>query len=361
MNAHDCITSMELAARAGIALCIQGPPGVGKTSITKQYAQKRAKDGPFFYGVLNAATANLADVTGFLLPHEVPYHTADGKTVTISHGRYTYPYYFMDQDTGKPAFMFEHGTMVVEEYGQATADVKRALATMIHEKRVGDVVLPGGFSIMLLTNRPQDRSGVGKDYDFIINREDIIEFTPELEGWLEWAGDSNVEPVVMAFAARNEEIVFSGKVPEKQGPWCTPRSLVAAGELIRQGETMGLTIDSRVLMDNLRGTVGATAVQLLAFLKLKDSLPKLSDIIADPRTAMVPDKPDGQMVVSFELAHRATKANIDPIVVYMKRLPVPFAVTFMKTMLKKTGALISTKAVGDWTRENHQLLAAIAK
>lgn len=363
MNSIDCMRSIELARKAGNTLCIAGPSGIGKTSITEQYAALKRSTKSFFYSVFNGATANLADTIGFLLPHNVDYKDPGGNTVVVPHGRYTYPHYFMDRDSRLPAFMFDEGMVVVEEYGQTSPDVKRALATLIAEGRVGDAVLPPGFRIVLLTNRAQDRSGVGKDFDFIINRRVDIEFTPELDPWLIWASENNAEPLVMAFAARNPDIVFKGVHPEKQGPWCTPRSLVAAGETIRaaQGDDVDFEDDKSFMMQNLRGSLGNTAIQMMAFLKLRHSLPSFEAIKQNPAGCMVPTTPDAQMIISHELAHKADKQNMDPVVTYMDRLPKAFGVTFMQVLLKRAPYLVSTKAVGDWSRVNHEVLAVISR
>jgi len=361
MNSQDCIRAIALSAKARNTICIHGSSGIGKTSVTEQYADMQG-DG-FFYGVFNGATANLADTIGFLLPHEVTYEDDDGNKHVVPHGRYTYPHYFMDRATLKPAFMFERGLIVVEEYGQTQGDVKRALATLVQEHRVGEHALPTGFQIVLLTNRTQDRSGVGKDFDFIINRRVDINFDPELEPWLVWASENNVNPLVMAFAARNPEIVFSGKHPEKQGPWCTPRSLEAAGRTISaaEGDDIDFDDEKSFLMQLLMGSIGNTAIQLMVFLKLRHSLPRVEEIVSSPDKAMVPTAPDAQMIISHELAHRADRSNITAIAQYMNRLPKAFAVTFVQVLLKRAPALVGTKAIGDWSRENHQLLAAISR
>jgi hypothetical protein len=363
MNASDCIRAIAVSAKAGNTLCIAGPSGIGKTSITEQYADVQRAQGDFAYMVFNGATANLADTIGFLLPHEVTYEDAQGGKHVVPHGQYTYPHYYVDRATKRPAFMFERGLLVIEEYGQAAPDVKRALATLVQEHRVGEHELPKGFQIVLLTNRAQDRSGVGKDFDFVINRRVDIEFTPELDAWLVWASENDVNPLVMAFAARNPEIVFKGVHPEKQGPWCTPRSLVAAGRTIAAAEGMDVDFEDEksFLMQMLMGSLGNSAIQLMVFLKLRHSLPKLEDIVAKPDTAMVPDKPDAQMIISHELAHRAERGNIAAVVKYMERLPKAFSVTFVQVLLKRAPALVGTKAVGDWSRDNHQLLAAISR
>lgn len=363
VNTIEAIEAMEVCSDAQLTLCIAGSSGIGKTSIAEQFATERRAQGDFFFGVFNGATANLADTIGFLLPHAVEYTNSDGQTVTVQHGQYTYPHYFMDRLTGRPAFMFERGLMVIEEYGQATGDVKRGLATLVYEKRVGDVQLPKGFQIVLLTNRAQDRSGVTKDFDFVINRRVDIELSAELDPWMVWASENDVEPLVMAFAARNIDMVFNNKHPEKQGPWCTPRSLVAAGEVLKACRAKNINYDDEnaLLLHMLRGCIGGTAVQLFAFAKLRHALPSIADIIRSPLGTEVPGTPDAQMIITHELAHRTDRNTIKPFVTYMRQLPQSFAVTFLQVLLKKQPLMIGTQEVGDWARDNHDLLAVIAR
>ena len=82
--------------------------------------------------------------------------------------------------TGRPAFTYSRGMLVLEEYGQATGDVKRAVR--IHHqgaKRNGAHLFPPNTDVLLLSNRPEDRSGVTKDFDFLINRRNqLVGATP---------------------------------------------------------------------------------------------------------------------------------------------------------------------------------------
>ena len=67
-----------------------------------------------------AIQANLGQVAGFLIP------VKDEKN-NIMRGEFTYPPYFIDRATSKPAWMFEHGVLLVEEWGQGPPEVRRGL------------------------------------------------------------------------------------------------------------------------------------------------------------------------------------------------------------------------------------------
>lgn len=359
--------TLALMFDAGVALRIDGPPGCGKTAIATQFAKKRVAAGETFALLeLNAATANLADVMGYLMPKEEVYDLRDGSKYSIKAGEYTYPYWFRDRFTGAPAFMFERGLLVIEEYGQAGGDVKRALATVINERRIGAHKLPAGFGVVLLSNREEDRSGVSKDFDFIINRLNIQRVRPDVESWLEWSmipgvdEGRDVSTVVQAFAAHAPGSVFGSTPPEKQGPWCTPRSLVLAGRTIESATKAGVNHDNPMLVGNLMGQIGAgAATELTAFVKLRATLPNYQEIVDDPKGARLPEGADGQFVVCFSLASRVEPKHYEPIMDYVLRMKKAFGVTFVRALFKRDRQAIHNAKIRDWAQKNADIIAAI--
>jgi hypothetical protein len=342
---------------AGVTMYCKGRPGMGKTTFFKDYALAEKKKGPFFYGVLNASTAVLPDVVGYLFPTQ---ETVGGQTFTA--GTYTYPYFFRDDVTGEPAFMFARGILVVDEYDKASPDVKRALAIVQEEKRVGAHHLPDGIMIVLLGNRAQDRSGSTRDFDFCINRRGEYELQPDLDSWISWAVENDVTPTTMAFAAANPTLVMDSEVPKEQGPWCTFRSLVKADDFIKAAARQGVDPTDETYLPGIASKVGAScAAQMTAFVRLQHTLPKFEAILANPETTPVPEKdPSACMILAYQLGSRATKENVTQIVTYMQRLPESFGVAFIKVTLRKDPYLISTRAVGAWAAKNSDLIAAVS-
>jgi hypothetical protein len=260
---------------------------------------------------------------------------------------------------GKPVTAYKRGILFLDEYGQGDADVKRASAELLLNRRLGPHKLPDGWVVVAASNRDKDRSGVTKSFDFVINRRCEIDIQPDLQAWTEWANTSGVMPLTIAFANQNPHIVFSDTVPEKQGPWCTPRSLVMADRILSI-----MTADNELpdasASELVAGVIGAAAVaQYFSFVALEREMPKFEDIVASPDKVRVPDRPDAQMLVCYSLAHRVEDDTIAPVVQYIDRFPKEFGVTFVKAATQRNYKLITTPAFRKWCSDNSALMAAV--
>lgn len=356
MNVNELRRSMDLNFAIGNTMKVEGASGIGKSEISWQYAvEQRAKLGRYGYFILNAQTANLANTIGFMIPQDREWNGAKYKGST-----YTYPEYFDEVTLGDPAMAYDRGLMVIEEWGQASGDVKRALATLVHGKKIGRHALNPGIDILVLSNRPEDRSGVTKEYDFLINRWNQQTLVSQKDPLLDHYVEIGVSEVTLAFLADNTDTVLHTKAPKDQGPWCTPRSLARADKFLVNALSNGVKITDPILTQNFEGIIGVGATsQYMAYVRLRGTLPKLVDILKDPLGTFVPDAPDARMLTAYTLAANVKKEWLDAIIKYISRFPQSFATAFIKAMLKRDPLMFHTKEVGAWMRNNVALLAAI--
>lgn len=348
---------------SGQALELVSSPGRGKSEWTANLVQRMTKQTgtPWGFAVCFLATMTPTELMGFMIPMNDQAH---GQVLS----RYSLPAWYQTSDpiTGKPdgkiVTDFEHGILFLDEYGQGEADVKRASAELLLHGRIGPHVLPKGWSVIAASNFVTDRSGVTKSFDFVINRRTEIQITDDLEGWKDWAFTHGVNPILIAFANQNPQIIFSAGVPDKQGPWCTPRSLVRLGNMLDQMSSGdgNLPTDS-IAVELAHGTIGAAASsQLFAMIKLGQEMPRYEDIVANPMNAKLPKAPDASMLVCYRLAANVTTKDVEPVVDYMERMPKEFSVTFAKAAVRRDPQLVNTKRFGLWCTTNATLMAAIA-
>lgn len=340
---------------AGISTELKSPPGVGKSEFVEGLIKKlSARDG-FEWGFfpLFLATYTPQDLMGYMVPTKDP---ATGEL----HSKFTTPPWMIDAQ-GRHINSFQRAIVFLDEYGQGDADTKRVSAQLLLKGEVGPHKLKPGVGVIAASNRASDRSGVTKDFDFVINRRMEINVQPDIDSWNDWASQNGVSPVTQAFANQNVGIVFGGEVPEKQGPWCTPRSLVLADKMLqtKAARTGAKNLDDSATMEALTGIIGAAGVQYGVFLKLDREMPKYEDIVKDPMGTKVSTKPDAMMLICYNLAHRVKAEDADAVIKYVERMPKEFSTTFCTAATKRNPQLTRTPAIQAWVKANSSLMAAV--
>ena len=348
---------------SGNAIEIASSPGVGKSETIKQWVEEQSARDGFKWGCSTVfmATQTPVDLLGYLIPGTRKYHSQDGTEKTERVSEFTRPIWTMS-DEGIPLEEYPRSVIIMEEADKCEADVTKTGA----EIRLNASLGPWRFDRkkvgrIALVNRVEDRSGSGKKFDFIINRQFEFTVLADVEGWREWALVKGIDPLFIAFASKYPEVVFSNKVPDKQGPFCTPRSLVNLADVLPRR----VTADGKMKVDSITneiitGGIGqAAGMQLMAWMKLRHETPDWDDIMKDPNGIAIPAKPDAQLMVCYECAHRVDVKTARKCVDFIKRLPAQFSVTFAKAAVRRQYDLINTPAFMDWVSKNASLLNAI--
>ena len=355
MDFNSLTTIAPALIRAGVSVELRSAPGRGKSEWVRNTLLPLMRsiypNDDVGYHELFLATQTPPDLVGLPFKGEI---THDGKRITVTDP--TAPTWFVD-DNGKPLTAYKYGVLFLDEYGQGPADVKAASAELLLRKRIGKWQLPDGWLVVAASNRTSDRSGVTKSLDFVINRRVEIDITDDLASWEAWAHKNDVDPLFVAFAAQNPHIVFSEGVPDKQGPWCTPRSLVLCSRLLSAINPGGNIPTDAATIELASGMIGSGAAQqLFAFVRLAHELPAFDEIVANPDTCRVPQMPDAQMLSVYELAARVNDKTCAPVLTYIERFPKEFGATFARTACLRMPELVMTTAFADYCARNSSLI-----
>lgn len=363
---------------AGNAVILKGPPGFGKTDLmgsvakwwAKQHAGKKVGMSCFFM-----ATQSSIGFTGLPWKGErtVQWNGAEHH-YTVTDPAVPQWYLATDLETGevRPANLFDTVFLVIEEWGQGDAETKRAGAEVLRAGGTPPWYLPPGSPRIALTN-VDARDGITKEFDFIIGRRGEYTITGDVNVWLEdfankpyrWQGrDWMVTAFTKAWAKRHPEILFENK-PEKQGPWCNPRTLTMADRYMQVMTEMNggkLPVDDPGVIDGLAGKIGMPAtVSYHADLQFLLELPPYEDIVKDPGGTAVPGKADLQMLMAYELASRVDPGDLASVIQYVDRLPKDMAVTFVKSVFGRDyRQFVSNPTMQAWINKNSRLVSIIA-
>ena len=340
--------------QSGKCIYLKSAPGRGKTTSVVASIPRIAEATNKNMGlvVISGPLLTPADAVGYL----VPVTKEDGRV----ESQYTDPFWWRTED-GKRLEEYDGGVIFVDEADKMDVDVKKVIGEMALSGRCGPHILPKGWVVWMAGNRQTDRSGSTKELDHLINRRFEIDVTDDLAGWEQWAIQNGVHHTIISFAMQNPHIVFPETLPEKQGPFCTPRSLVATGEvLVTMAGNGQIPTDTDAVEVAAAGIGQAPAAQLFATIRLDAELPKIETIVANPGSAKLPSAPDAQMLVAYKLAALADDKTLDPIIKYVERLPADFSVTFAKSLCTRSPMYVAKPAMLDWSKRNSSIMATMA-
>lgn len=343
---------------AGISVELISGPGIGKSEVVQQLVDEQSASGTEWgLSKLFLATSTPPDLMGYIFKGE------------RRHGDREYlvsepcmPGWMITTD-GKPLWAYKRGVVFLDEYGQGESDVKRASAELFLNGQLGPWRIPEGWGVVAASNRSKDRSGVTKNFDFVINRRVEVHISPDLQAWKEWALKRGVHPFFVFFAEAHPDVVFQSDIPKEQGPWCTPRSFMMAERLLVElngGDRHTMFPTDPGTRELVSGLLGEAATQtLFQEARLGEDLPKYDDVVKFPETAKLPTRPDAQMLLVYQCAARVSGKDFAQVTKYIERMAPEFSVTFITAATERDKSLISTRTVSEWCSKHAHLVALI--
>ena len=317
---------------AGLVPFLRGSPGLGKSEIMHQIAEKYKLE--------------LVDIRLSQLSPE------DMSGLPALNG---------DKATFKPMDLFplendpipqsKTGWLVfLDEMNSAPLSIQSAAYKLILDRMVGNHKLHKNVAIVAAGNKETDKAIVNRMSTATQSRLIHLNLVPDAEEWIDWAENNNIDYRIRAFIGFRPEMLFNFNPNSSDNTFATPRTWVFLNKLIKKYEK---EIPSSKL-PLMAGTVGeGTAIEFNSFVKIFDQLPNFEQIINNPTGTKVPkDEPPQLYAISGLIAEYATVATFKPILKYINRLPAEFQVITFKSMLKIHPEISKTKTYLEWLKEN---------
>ncbi len=325
-----------------------GPPGIAKTAFTRVGATELASRFGEYVAVreMHLASMSEVDVRGYLVPNG-------------NQAVFTKPEFWETVEKSPRGILF------LDEFVQASHEVQKAVAPLILEGRIGEYVLPPGWSVMLAGNGLDDGAGANTLLSHIVNRVTIVKITaPDVEVWASWAATAQLPFELIAFAKYRPDVVFGSEVPAAADtPYCTPRSMHALGDIANHfpGGTRAM-VDSKLGMALMNGAIGAGAAsEVSALIRTAIKLPSYEDVVNNPSGTTVPSKPDASYAMIMLVAVRAKLEHAEAIMEYLQRFPPNFAVTGIVSLVRRDKQFVTSRRMHAWVMQNKELLAKFSK
>ncbi len=303
-------------------LYCQGGPGQGKSSIFADAAMKLGLDFVDLRGIPYLTDAAQGKMTSWAIPDMFP---KDPKS---------------------------HGIVLIDELPTAAPSVQTAFYSFINDRRIGDYVLPDGWTPMAAGNRAQDHGATYAMPVPLRNRFCHVELESSADDWLDWARTAGVNSYVTSFIDyKRDALTTESSEAVNHDAFATPRSWTLFARSITAG-----TVPSYSTAAMFVGTGNAQAFK--GFLDYYQYLPKFKDVVADPLGTAVP--PFAQIGVMYALAgmlgeHAAVK-NLTPVMQYLNRLPIENQVMSVKEMASRDARFIDHPSIEQWLNDNKSMI-----
>lgn len=322
---------IERCIRAKLVPFVQGSPGLGKSAVVRELAKT------YNLKLLDVRLAQVepTDLNGFP-------HIADGRS------SYAPPTYLpLEGDelpvdaAGKP---MNGWLLFLDEFNSADRDVQKASYKLILDRMVGEHHIHKNVAMVCAGNLATDNAIVEEMSTALQSR--LVHMVTEVsaEEWLEWARSHNIDARITSFIAFKPDLLYHFQPDSPDATFPCPRTWEFANALL-QHQTPLTPLDVTLL----KGTIGTgAAVEFSTFAEIADSLPKLSDILANPETLEMPAEPGVLYAMTGAIGSAANDQNIDDLMKFVVRMAPEYTITTLREMLARNPQLEHTTAVTNW-------------
>lgn len=317
-------------------LYIVGQPGVGKTSIIRQFIKEMTEKlgEPVGFKDVRLATVEPVDLRGILVPNE--------KT------RIAEWYPPSNLPNAEDA---EYGVLFVDELNKAIPMNHNAIANLLYDREIGEYKLPPRWVIVTAGNNMADKAGDQKLPTHLRNRLVAVNAKPDTDEWLKWAASANIHRAVTGYIqdvpGRLQD--FDPKRPAS--PTCRAWQFVS--------DIMYMELDQHIERAMIEGAIGEEAmVEFVQTLETQRNLPHAEDVFNNPTKAAVPtDKSDCFAMAALlgrYVKTRDEKAfQIKNSLIYLDRFKgKEYGVEFITEAFKNHKELRKNQDIRDWMKKH---------
>lgn len=358
MDIQSAKMVIKAAAMADDTVIMEGPHGIGKSAIVKQFA----KENGYHIEELFLSHQEVGDLIG--IPHTIEI---DGNTITTWSKPIWLQRMEKKAEAGIPTVLF------LDELNRAPIDVRQSALQLVLERQIHEHILPiveDQRTMIVAAVNPADDYQVDELDPALLDRFLHITVEADTKAWLKWARSANVNSIVCDYIAEYPDRIHW--TPADGGIGATPRSWAKLGDFMDNVDS----IPEEILFQVMKGKVGTEiASQFYSFFKNYVDVVKMQDIV-DLVEGYKNDVQDveelgniiqeviekTEAIQKSELAHQLSKSGNDlAFLAYMYALPIENCVAFLKGFRKDEPDLYKKLAAFDTELNNKELFKRIVK
>lgn len=318
LGPNQLLESLEYIIPHYLVPYIEGPPGVGKSDIVRQFAKK------FKLFLIDIRLSQIApeDLSGFPMRNQegnkaqyVPFDTFPLKGEAIPEG-------------------YNGWLIFLDELSSASKSVQAASYKILLDRLVGQQPLHENCFVVAAGNRISDGAIANKIGTAQQSRMIHLELGINSNDWLEWADKNNIDYRIKSYIKRNPSDLHVFDPRHNDKTFRCPRTWEFLSKIISKYKDVSTKNYS--LLATASGTISsAGAVEFLKYASIFETLPSFEDILEEPEKTNLPYNSDEQFATVYYVGQYTTKDNFDTVMKYISRMNPEMQTTFIRLLGRK--------------------------
>ncbi len=328
---------IEVAAFAGLVPQMNASPGVGKSSLAKQFAKKHN----LLLIDVRLSTCAPEDLNG--LPHFDENGKAVFKPFNLFPLAQDYPEgkkLPINPETGNP---YNGWLLFLDEFKSAPKSVIAAAYKLVLDRQVGLHDLHDRVVIMTASNLSTDRAIVNDPGTAMQSR--LLHLVMEVNA-TEWMEDVAIagkwDSRIISFLSQYPSHLMNFDPKHSDLTFCCPRTWEFVNKILK---TYKGNLDD--IQPLLAGTITSlVATEFVEYCRIFKDIVKVSEILQDPATCRIPTDLSLQWATITSMAEHLTVKNFKDFAIYADRFTMPMRVVFYRTCLVRVPEIVDTPFYG---------------
>lgn len=311
---QDTVTIMAAVAAANPsqALYLSGPPGVGKTTICFDLAERLGLP-PERVLLFRPSLRDPVDLLG--VPSVDPQTGTTAFNPPLELQRFA-------EGSGR-------GLIIWDELAQGSAMMQNAIAGALLDRELGGLRLDSSVIQVATGNRLADKAGANRVVSQLANRVLHLEVEVDVQRWTRWALGAGIPPKLIGFLQLRPELLLDFDPNRFSNP--TPR----AWEMVARIPDAIAAVE-RLYHTAVQGLVGEGAAAEWCGIRALP-MPDIGEILADPLRWVPPEPAAIRFACATALAQHATPQNLELCWQAASRLSPEFETLFVTTLVSVHG------------------------
>lgn len=324
LNPAETGKLLDFAIATQKNLFIWGPPGVGKTQVVRQTAERNGLD----YMAMHLTLLEPVDLRG------MPVVNADRTAVNwVPMGEL-------------PRNRDSKGIIHLDELNTADPSVMAAAMQFCLDRKIGDYVLPAGWHIVACGNRVSDGAAARKMPTALADRFSHVTMTVGVDAWTEWALGAGLSEVLIAFLNFRKDLLHSFSSSRTVNT--TPRGWQDVDVALKHDPRF----DTIEALAYASGRVGKGPVtELRSFVRIWRDLPDIDAILEGRDKTPDAREPAVKYAISMALAGAVKVGQAGNMLDYLDKIGPEFSRTAVFIAMRRNPKITRDPSYQSWVTE----------